>query len=484
MLNPTVLLSIVLVIYLAPIHVASSQSVFDASLAGNVDTVRIVASGQWYTPRQSVAPGGQPRHTSDYDVTVTWNPGAWQAHEEWEMHTIYPLDNELSFTMTYRETAGIKGGRDSFLVASEPGPIAGARIGANFKELWIANPIILSAYAEALPATEYSQGGVTLQRVVLSAHDTEWVMVIDPDSGLPLEMTTLEADPNNAQAPNRAVFSDWREVSGVPFPFQVEQYLNGQLLRREIRSAIEVNPRNAARQLQLPDDLEDTDEALRDWGWSMSHLLLARAGLGGPSDTPQIDNVELNEVGPDIYQIAGGSHNGLAIVGPDGIAVVDAPWFPERSATVLEILAERWPGLPVRYIILTHHHIDHTGGFRGFVEAGATLVASEGAVPFYEEALTLAGHPSTSTVAVGDHATLEGIGRTIEVYDIPNSHSDATVAAYVPDAKLIFNADLFSPGRDLQFELWMAEFFASVEYHGLDVERHVGGHGSYGPTPQ
>ena len=294
----------------------------------NIETVRIVASGQRYSPRQSVAPAGTPRHTANYDVTVTWNPGGWQAREEWLQHNLYPLETDLPFTMTYHETAGIKDGRDSFgLPSPVVGPMDAARIGANFKDLWLTNPIILSGYSDALPATPISLGGVTMERVVLSAHDTQWVMIVDPATGLPVEVTTTEADPNNAQAPNRVVFSDWREVSGVPFPFQVEQFINGRLLRREIRSSIEVNPRNANRQLELADDLEGTDEALRDWGWSMSHLLLARAGLGGPADTPQIENVQFNEVGPDIYQVAGGSHHGLAIVGPDGIAMVDAPWF-------------------------------------------------------------------------------------------------------------------------------------------------------------
>ena len=101
-----------------------------------------------------------------------------------------------------------------------------------------------------------------------------------------------------------------------------------------------------------------------------------------------------------------------------------------------------------------------------------------------QHALQLAGHTDTRAVSVVDRAALEGIGRRIEVYDIPNSHSDGAVAAYVPDTKLLFNADLFSPGRPLQFAPWMNALLNSVRYHGIEVERHVGGHGSgYGPAP-
>jgi glyoxylase-like metal-dependent hydrolase (beta-lactamase superfamily II) len=459
----------------------SAQSLFDA----DVDTVRIIASGQRFTPRQSVTPGGGPRHTADYDVNVTWEPSTWRAREEWVMHTVYPADTVLEFTMTYAETAGIKEGRDNY-AATGPStvPIGAARIGVNFKDLWLTNPTILGAHAEAsIPATPISVDGRPMQRMTLWAHDTEWTMIVDPGTGLPAEVITTEADPHNAQAPIRVLFSGWREVSGVPFPFQVEQYVNGKLLRREIRSSIEVNPRDA--DIDVPNDLEATDEAMRTWGWDRSTLLLARAGLGGPQDDPQISNVTLEEVGPDIYHVAGGTHHALAIIGPDGIAMVDAPWFPERSAVILGQLQARWPELPVRYIILTHHHIDHSGGFRSFIEAGATLVAHADTVPFFEEALRLAGHPNTRAVSVSDSASLEGIGRRIEVFDIANAHADGYVATYVPDARLMFNADLFSPNRSRQFPPWLNGFLNSLRYHGIEVERHVGGHGSgYGPAPE
>ena len=468
-------------------HATVAQAPLDTSLVESVETVRITASGQRFVPRQSLTPGGAPKHTADYDVTVTWNPRGWLAREEWQLDTVFPVVTGFAYSMTYGELAGIKDGQDNFRAALDgPTPLSAARIGANFKDLWLTNPLILAAHSEAsLPPVEFASGGNVRHRIALSAHDTEWTLVVDPATGLPSEVTTMEQDPIYGQGPNRVVFSDWREVSGVPFPFQVEQFLNGGLLRREIRSAIEVNPADADSVLTVPGDIESGNAAHRDWGWGMSHLLLARAGLGGPADTPQFDNVDFLEVGPDIYQVIGGSHHGLAIVGPYGIAVVDAPWYPERSETVLRLLEERWPGQPVRYIIMTHHHLDHSGGFRSFAEAGATLVAHEDALSFYEDALVLAGFRGMTAVAVDGHAELDGIGRAIGVYDIPNPHSDAMVGAYVPDTRLFFNSDLYSPGRELQFPLSMNALFAAVRYHGLDVERHVGSHGmGYDSEPE
>ena len=468
-------------------HAAVAQAPFDPSVAETVETVRITASGQRFVPRQSLTPGGAPKHTADYDVTVTWNPGGWLAREEWQLNTVFPVVTGFAYSMTYGELTGIKDGQDNFRAALDgPTPLTAARIGANFKDLWLTNPLILAAHSEAsLPPVEFESGGNARHRIALSAHDTEWTMVIDPATGLPEAVTVMEQDPTNGEGPNRVVFSDWREVSGVPFPFQVEQFLNGGLLRREMRSVIEVNPDDADSVLAVPDDLEPGDAAQRHWGWGMSNLLLARAGLGGPADTPQFDNVALLEVGPDIYQVIGGSHHGLVVVGPDGIAVADAPWYPERSDTLLRLLEERWPELPLRYIVMTHHHLDHSGGFRSFVEAGATLVAHQDSVWFYEEALARAGSRGLNAVAVDGEAQLDGIGRSIGVYDIPNPHSDGMVGVYVPDTRLFFNSDLYSPGRELQFPLSMNALFAAVRYHGLDVERHVGSHGmGYDSEPE
>lgn len=226
----------------------------------------------------------------------------------------------------------------------------------------------------------------------------------------------------------------------------------------------------------------DAWRAREEWGWSMSHFFLARAGLGAPQDYPETHTVSLLEVGDDIYQIQeGGSSNNLLIVGPDGLAIVDAPWFPERSEAVLRHLAERWPEKPLRYVILTHHHIDHTGGFRGYVQAGATLVTSQDNASFFTSALERAGQTGAAVIAVGQRATLNGIGRTVEVYEVLNSHADGTLVAYVPDARVAFVTDLFSPGRprrDGVEALWTSELVASMKFHGVEVERYVGGHGA------
>ena len=69
------------------------------------------------------------------------------------------------------------------------------------------------------------------------------------------------------------------------------------------------------------------------------------------------------------------------------------------------------------------------------------------------------------------------IGRTVEVHEVRAGHANGFLAVYVPDEKMLFNSDLYSPGRPTQQKVWAKELLDAIEFHGLDVTTHVGGHG-------
>ena len=53
---------------------------------------------------------------------------------------------------------------------------------------------------------------------------------------------------------------------------------------------------------------------------------------------------------------------------------------------------------------------------------------------------------------------------------------------YVPDDGVVFNSDLYSPGRTTQHQLWASELLQAVKFLGLPVRQFVGGHGQGGGT--
>ncbi len=207
---------------------------YGQSAARKIKTVQIEATGSRYEPLQYITPYLQSRHVSDYKLTTTWNPAEQQAREDWNLNTVYPFPAKLSFWAVYHELEGERMGRDGFRPSTE-GPVQPARIGAVFKDLWLSNPTILAAYADALPATPFERDGIQYERKMLSAHGTEWALLIKHGTGLLAEISTLENDPLEGEVNNRIVFSDWRNVSGVSFPFKLEQYIDDKIIRREIR---------------------------------------------------------------------------------------------------------------------------------------------------------------------------------------------------------------------------------------------------------
>ena len=456
--------------------VALGQIDYDG-VRDEVGTVRIEARVQRFEPIQSVVAGAFPIHTSNYDVAAVWDPAGSRAHEAWDMSLIYPLPGAMQISFTNNETVGIRS-QSGGLAGPSEGPMESSRIGANFKDLWLSNPVMLLAHAEQL---EVSRSGIGEQPVNLHhlvLEDTEWLVAIDEASGLPLSAATTENDPHRGRIENRIDFSDWHDVDGIPFPYRLEQFTGDALVRRELRTAVDVNPGNAESLLSFDaSELPPGDSAMRRWGWEMSHIILKRGGGGNIGNYPQIDNVSIEEIAPGIFLVPG-THNNLIIEGPEGLALVDASWYPERSRTLLARVAEWWPEKTIRYLILTHHHIDHTGGMRPVIEAGASVVTSEKNADYFREVFDSTMTRSVDLIEVGQFLSLDEVGREIHAYDVYTEHAEGMIAAYVPDEKLLFNADLFSPNRPLQFSLWFDDLMHAIEWHGIDVEKHVGGHGS------
>lgn len=450
----------------------------DQRAVRDIQTIRIEATGSRYEPLQHISPYTRSRHVSDYNLTVTWNPAGRKAREDWGLNTIYPFPAKLEFWAVYHEQRGERMGRDGFRPSTE-GPVQPARIGAVFKDLWLSNPMILLAHAESSPTSAVERNGIQYERRMLAAHGSEWVLLVEQQSGLPLELSTIENDPLQGEVNNRIVFSDWREVSGVPFPHKLEQYVDDNMIRRETRHSITVNPVDAEQALQLaggPD--QEADEDLRQWGWTTSNFFLRRMAMGAPADEDQSRVVEFKELANGIYHVLGSSHHNLIIVGPDGLTIVDAVWYPRRSEAILSKLREKWPDNPLKTVVLTHHHVDHTGGLMPYVDAGAKIVISASNEPYFSEIFNASAARSSALNAVQRHAVLNDTGRDVEVFEVLASHANGYLAVYVPDEKLAFNSDLYSPGRPAQQKTWAKELLDAIEFHEIDVETHVGGHGN------
>lgn len=445
--------------------------------AAAIDVVRIEATGQRFEHQQTIAPGAPARHASNYDLITHWAPERSLIKEQWNLRTIYPFPNNLNFTAIYHENTGVRNGRDGFR-PNPGGLVTPARIGAVTKDLWLTNPLLLLAHNQD-SASKILKGQSADDSYVFSANDTQWRMRIDPETSLPVSIETTEDDPLEVTITNSINFSDWRDVDGVPFPFRLEQFVDGRSIRREVRKTIKLVSEDGSFDLPAGTDASvsiDASEYKR--GWSQSHFYLRRALIGGPSDGNEAAKVSIDKITDGIYQVTGSSHHTLIVEGSDGLAIVDAVWYPSRSYAILKKMEEKWPNKPIRYVVLTHHHIDHVGGLRPFANLDVTIVSSDKNTQYFSDVLSKTIENPPAMEAVQERLVLNGLGdQPIELFDIPNSHANDMIGIYVPSSKTVLNSDLYSPGRPAQQKVWAGELASAILFHGLDVESHVGAHG-------
>ena len=102
------------------------------------------------------------------------------------------------------------------------------------------------------------------------------------------------------------------------------------------------------------------------------------------------------KLGDGIWMITSGL-NSVLVEFADHLVVIEALGNDARSHAVMAEVKRLVPSKPLRYIVNTHAHYDHTGGIRAFAGEGATVVTHDVNKPFLEKVLALPAHRSIPT---------------------------------------------------------------------------------------
>jgi glyoxylase-like metal-dependent hydrolase (beta-lactamase superfamily II) len=151
----------------------------------------------------------------------------------------------------------------------------------------------------------------------------------------------------------------------------------------------------------------------------------------------------LKEVGPGVYAaIDGPEHkagsNAGFVIGDDGVLVVDA-FFTQDSAKALVAEIRRLTPKPIRYVVNTHYHADHTGGDQALRDAGAVIIAHR----------NVRGWVRTNNAALfGDRITPELRAR-IEALPLPDLVTDKDLTVWLGSRKIVVRTVLGHTGGDL-----------------------------------
>ena len=172
-----------------------------------------------------------------------------------------------------------------------------------------------------------------------------------------------------------ANYSDWRDFGGgVQVPTQIEQTRGGWPFFEVEVAAARANPANLAT---LAVDTRPPPAAG------------GGGGGGPPGGQPPALVVTTERLGDGVfrYTTGAGSYDSIIIEFNNYIMMLEAGQSQVRAPAYVAEIKKQFPNKPIRYVMVTHPHADHTGGLPVLVAEGATLVVQENSREFFERAL-------------------------------------------------------------------------------------------------
>jgi cyclase len=193
--------------------------------------------------------------------------------------------------------------------------------------------------------------------------------------------------------------------------------------------------------------------------YKMTIAALAAATMlcAAPATAQQIDfdkvQIKTTDLGNKTYMLEGAGGNITVAVGTDGLIVVDTQ-FPQIYDKIKAAIAKISP-LPVKYVINTHFHADHTGNNANFQKDGAIVIAQDN----IRLRLAAGGNVNGTTGRAQPAAPPEGVpketytggvkvievgGRKAELHHVFNAHTDGDTWVYFADANVICTGDVMN----------------------------------------
>jgi glyoxylase-like metal-dependent hydrolase (beta-lactamase superfamily II) len=188
---------------------------------------------------------------------------------------------------------------------------------------------------------------------------------------------------------------------------------------------------------------------------------LASAALAQPAPTPPpappnfaAVQIKATDLGHRTWMLEGQGGNITVVAGDDGVIMVDtqfAPLHDKIKAAVAGLTPQ-----PIRYVVNTHLHGDHTGGNQAFWLDGAVLVGHENLRRSLAEgttnALTGAKAPPAPRAALptrtyGTTSTVAVQRRRVQLVHMPAAHTRGDTAVWIPDADVLAAGDIVSIGN-------------------------------------
>ena len=285
-----------------------------------------------------------------------------------------------------------------------------------------------------------------------------------------------------------ATYSGWKDFGGVMAPSKIVQTRGGWPFFEVNVTAAKANPPDVATLAAAP------APAAGRGGPGGGAPPAGGAGRGGAAGGPPPMTVTSEKLGEGLYRLTtgAGSYDSLVVEFRDHIMMLEAGQSEARALAYIAEAKKLIPNKPIRYVMNTHAHSDHTGGLPALVAEGATIITQKNNETFFERALntprtllndTLAKNPKKARVeAVSDKKVYSDGTRTVEMYHVaPVPHSNGLMVAYIPKEKILFQGDFSLPAEGQPGNDHVKALVPVLERLKLDFDRYINVHASTAP---
>jgi glyoxylase-like metal-dependent hydrolase (beta-lactamase superfamily II) len=401
---------------------ATLQSAARALGADGVKSITYTASGVNFAPGQSAVPGAAwPRfNIPTFSRSVNYETASLRDEQLRSRAEMPPRGGGTPSVGEVRQIQVVSGDFAWNVTGETAAPTPVALIERQL-QLWTTPHGVI----KAAMANNATVQGRTVAFAVPGRYSIKATL---DDRGMVEKVEAVLSNPVVGDMPVEVSYADYRDFGGVKFPMRVRQAAGG--FPTVDLTVSDVKP-NAPVEIAVPENIR---------GASMPYA-----------------RVTSDPAAEGVWYVAGGSHHSVVIEMADHTVVVEGPLNDERATAVIAEARRLVPGKPIRYVVNSHHHFDHSGGLRAFVAEGITVITHESSRAFFEGALAA---PATMTPdrqqAVRRKVTVEGVrdkrvltdgARSVEIHHMAgNTHADGMLMVYLPKERLLIEADAFTPG--------------------------------------
>jgi glyoxylase-like metal-dependent hydrolase (beta-lactamase superfamily II) len=481
----------------------------------SLDRMAIKGEVRHWEPEESFVAGGPPVFTDRSTFAVVWDLKKGMARTDWDRAIQFPAVTHdiygeiVTPELGYADVAG----SDLVINQSDLPPkgkqaMSGIRVAAHLRELERSSPILLLKAIDApqrlspLPdqllgggAFQGGFGGVfparSLPAVAFADGGTTFTILFDRTTHLPAAIRTLDDDAILGDSNYDLILSDWRAIGGVQVSRSLTYTLDNMKIAKVEYTEVVANP-------SIPDETFVVPNAIKAAAKSPAtgpvpyQWVLRRLNFNRFPDSDAINfmpggGLKLVALSPNVQQVVGGSHNGLIVAMKDYLVVFDAPINEWQSRFTIDAAKAKYPGKPVKYLVLTHHHTDHAGGVRTYVAEGATVIVPRPDKAFFEQVFKaphaviadeLQKNPRSATVIeVADQMTLRDESGEIHLYNVANPHVEGMLIGHIVNDDLVWVTDMYSPARDQHRTPGAVNLYETLKRLAIKPARLAGGHG-------